>query len=49
MENLFNAVRHMTKDCFMASIDLVHGYYYVPVAKHHQKYFEFEFNGKLYL
>jgi hypothetical protein len=48
MENHFNAVGLMTKDCFMARIDLVHGYYCVPVAKHHQKYLKFEFNGKLY-
>ena len=48
MDTLESAIRMMKPGCYMASIDLKHAYYSVPVAKEHQKYQKFVFNGVLY-
>ena len=38
----------MSKNCFMASVDLKDAYYSIPVAKEHRKYLRFIFEGQLY-
>ena len=38
METLVDAIRLMTPNCFMASVDLKDAYYSVPIAQSHQKY-----------
>lgn len=38
----------ITKDCFMASVDLRHGYYSVLVNSQFRKYLRFVWNDKLY-
>ena len=48
MEMLHNAIRMMTQDCFMASIDFKDAYYSVPIHVHFQKYLKFKFNGELF-
>ena len=48
MDTLESAIKMMKPGCYMASIDLKDAYYSVPVAKEHQKYLKFVFNGTLY-
>lgn len=48
MENLNSALDLMNKGCFMASVDLRHAYYSVPVHENFQKYLKFEWNNDLY-
>ncbi|CAB3997611.1 Enzymatic poly, partial [Paramuricea clavata] len=48
METLIDAIRLMTPNCFMASVDLKDAYYSVPIAKPHQKYLKFAWEGSLY-
>ena len=48
MENLDTALLMVTKDCFMASIDLKHAYYSVPIKKEFRKYLKFSWKGNLY-
>ena len=48
MENLQSATRMMQRDCFMASVDLKHAYYSVPVAPEFRKFLKFEWNGQLF-
>ncbi|PFX15064.1 Polyprotein P3 [Stylophora pistillata] len=48
MDTLWSAVRLMTPNCFMASIDLKEAYYLVPIAKEHRKYLRFYWKGFLY-
>ena len=48
MDTLKSAIKMMKPGCYMASIDLKDAYYSVPVAKEHQKYLKFVFNGTLY-
>lgn len=48
MDTLESAIRMMKPGCYMASIDLKDAYYSVPVAKEHQKYLKFVFNGTLH-
>lgn len=38
MELLQSALRMMTKNCYMASIDLKDAYYCIPISERHQKY-----------
>ena len=47
MDTLWSAVRLMTPNCFMASIDLKDAYYLVPIAKEHRKYLRFYWKGFL--
>ena len=42
------AVRLMTPNCFMASIDLKDAYYVVPIADERRKYLRFCWQGSLY-
>lgn len=48
MDTLWSAVRLMTPNCFMASIDLKDAYYVVPIADEHPKYLRFCWQGSLY-
>ena len=48
MENLFSATEMMKKDCFLASVDLRHAYYSVPIDVNFQKFLKFRWEGKLY-
>lgn len=45
MENFTSALTLITKDCYLASLDLSDAYYSVPVAPHHRKYLQFSHNG----
>ena len=38
MDTLLSAVRLMTPNCFMASVDLKDAYYAVPIAEEHLQY-----------
>ena len=48
MDTLWSAVRLMTPNCFMASLDLKDAYYSVPIAEEHRKYLRFYWQGSLY-
>ena len=48
IDKLSDAIRFMIPNCFMASIDLKNGYYCVLIARQHQKYLTFEWEGSLY-
>ena len=48
MDSVWTAIRLITQNCYMASIDLKDAYYSVPIAKPHQKYLKFEWNNMLY-
>ena len=48
MESLQRAIQMITKNCYMASIDLKDAYYCVPIAFEYQKYLKFMWNSKLY-
>ena len=48
METLIDAIRLMTPNCFMGSIDLKDAYYSVPIARSHQRFLKFEWEGSLY-
>ena len=48
MDSIMTCLNLMTKDCYMASIDLKDAYYSVPVAIEDQKFLKFEWNGRLY-
>ena len=48
MDTLWSAVRLMTFNCFMASLDLKDAYYSVPIANEHKKYLRFYWRGKLF-
>lgn len=48
MDTLQSVISLMTPNCFMASVDLKNANYSVPIAVAHQKYFKFEWGGKLY-
>jgi hypothetical protein len=48
MESIWTAIRLMTPNCFMASIDLKDAYYSVPIALEDQKYLKFEWDNTLY-
>lgn len=48
MDSLKTAVNLVTKNCFLASVDLKDAYYSVPIHWNYRKYLRFEWNGKLY-
>ena len=48
MENIYKAMELMTKDCFLASVDLEKAYYSVSIAEIHRKYLRFKFEGKVF-
>lgn len=49
MESLQSALRMITKDCYIASIDLKDAYYCVLISKKDQKYVKFLWESKLYM
>ena len=48
MDTLSTAISLITPECFMASLDLKHAYYSIPIAREQQKFLKFLWNGKLY-
>ena len=48
MSTLNSALHLITKDCYMASIDLADAYYSISVAESHRKYLQFQFQGYTY-
>lgn len=48
MEDIRTATKLLTKDSFMANIDLKEAYFLVPIHKSHRKYLRFIFNGNLF-
>ena len=48
MDGIKDVLTLVTKNCFMAKIDLKDAYYSVPVSPDFQKYLKFEFDGQLY-
>ena len=48
MENLSSATAMMTPGCFMASVDLRHAYYSVPIKSSFRKFLKFRWRGQLY-
>ena len=48
METLMTALTLITKDCFMASIDLKDAYYSVPIFSEHKKFLRFFWRGNLF-
>ena len=48
MDTLETALKLMTENCFMTSLDLKNAYYSIPIAKEHQKYVKFVWNNEQY-
>lgn len=48
MDTLSTITNLMTKNCFMASVDLKDAYYSIPVHQMHRKYLKFVWNQTLY-
>ena len=48
MENLTLATEMMTQHCYMASVDLRHAYYSVPVKPDFRKFLRFKWKDQLY-
>ena len=48
MDSIDTAIKLVTKDCWMASIDLKDAYYTVKIDEKFQKYLKFRYNDRLY-
>ena len=48
MENLSAATKMMRTGCYMASVDLQHAYYSVPIHPNFRKFLKFKWRGQLY-
>ena len=48
MESIKSVARCVTKNCYMAKIDLKDAYYSVGIHPHYQKYLKFSWKGPLY-
>lgn len=48
MEDYRTASKLLTKNCYMASIDLKDSYFFIPVHKSHRKYLRFRYNDVIY-
>ena len=48
MDNRQMAGRLMTRNCYMASIDIKQAYYMVPIAREHRKFLKFWWRGTLF-
>jgi len=46
MDTFERAIKLLKKYCFMASLDLRHAYYSVPIAEEHRKYLRFIWRGQ---
>ncbi len=48
MDTLASILSLVTPEAYMATIDLRHAYYTIPIASEHQKFLKFLWNGNLY-
>ena len=48
METIQSVIQMMTKNCYMASVDLKDAYYSIPVHSEDRKYLRFRWNDRLY-
>ena len=48
MDTLKTCINLMSRNCFMASLDLKDAYYSIPVSSQYQKYLKFMWGNKLY-
>ena len=48
MDTISTVLNLVTKDCFMANVDIKDTYYSVPIKISDQRYLKFEYNGNLY-
>ncbi len=48
METFETALKLISRNCYMASLDIKDAYYCVPVHPHYRKYLRFEWDGKVY-
>ena len=48
MDTFESSLKLIKPGCFMASVDLRHAYYSIPIAKEHQVKLRFEKSGKVY-
>ena len=48
MDSISTILNLITKDCFIASIDLKDAYYSVKTSKNFQRYLKFEFPDRLH-
>ena len=48
MDNIHTVLKLLTKNCWMASLDLKDSYYSVPILPESQSFLKFYYNGKLY-
>ena len=48
MDSIYNIIKLVTKDCFMASLDLKDAYYSIPIKVSHQKFLCFKWRGTIY-
>ena len=48
MDSISNIIKLVTKNCFMASLDLKDAYYSIPITASHQKFLCFKWRGEVY-
>ena len=48
MENLSAATKMMRRGCYMASVDLRHAFYSMPIHPNYRKFLKFKWTGHLY-
>ena len=48
MDSIYNITKLVTKNCFMASLDLKDAYYSIPIKESHRKFLCFKWRGKIY-
>ena len=48
MDSIYNIITLVTKNCFMASLDLKDAYYSIPIKASHQKFLCFKWRGEIY-
>ena len=48
MDSFETTLKLVTENCFMASVDIRHAYYSVPIAAEHRKYLCFIWKGQIY-
>lgn len=48
MEDIKTALKLITRNCFMATIDLKDSYFLIPISKKFRKFLRFSFNNQLY-
>ena len=48
MDNIHTSLKLITKDCWLASLDLKDAYYSVPIHAESQKILKFSYKGKLF-